>query len=97
MKALEDTLKASESRVSTVSVKLSPHLAQSSKTGTKAEDLRGLALEADKYFASAGARISSASGTSYTDEDGSPTVNATGNRQLCFYHRRFGKNAKKCQ
>ena len=78
-------------------VEVRTQLAQSSKTGTKAEDLRGLALEADKYFASAGARISSASGTSYTDEDGSPTVNATGNRQLCFYHKRFGKNAKKCQ
>ena len=45
-------------------------LAQSSKTGTKAEDLRGLALEADKYFASARARIASVSGTAYTNEGG---------------------------
>ena len=72
-------------------------LAQSTKTGTKAEDLRGLAAEADKYFASAGARISSVSGTSHTDEGGSPIVNAATNRQLCFYHKRFGKDAKKCQ
>ena len=50
-------------------------LAQSSKTGTKAEDLRGLALEADKYFASVGARIASVSGTAYTNEGGSPFVN----------------------
>ena len=50
-------------------------LAQSSKTDTKAEDLRGLALEADKYFASVGARIASVSGTAYTNEGGSPFVN----------------------
>ena len=35
------------------------HLAQTSKTGTKAGDLRELALEADKFFASTGSRISS--------------------------------------
>ena len=78
-------------------VEVQTQLAQSTKTGTKAEDLRGLATEADKYFASAGARISSVSGKSYTDESGSQSVNATSDRQLCFYHRRFGKNAKKCQ
>ena len=35
------------------------HLAQTSKVGTKATDLRELALEADKFFASTGSRISS--------------------------------------
>ena len=54
-------------------------LAQSSKTGTKAEDLRGLALEADKYFASAGARIASVSGTAYTNEGRNPFGNEGGN------------------
>ena len=72
-------------------------LAQTTKTGTTATILRELAAEADKYFASTGARITSVSGTSYTDKGGSPIVNATSTRQLCFYHRKFGKNAKKCQ
>ena len=32
-------------------------------------------MEADKYFASAGARISSVSRTAYTNEGGNPFVN----------------------
>ena len=72
-------------------------LAQSTKTSTKVEDLRGLASEANKYFASAGARISLVSEASYIDKGLSPNVNAAVNRQLCFFHRRFGKNAKKCE
>ena len=78
-------------------VEVRTQLAQSTKTGNTAEALRGLASEADKYFASAGARISSVSEASYTDEGLSPNVNAAVNRQLCFFHRRFGKNAKKCE
>ena len=60
------------------------HLAQSTKTGTKAEDLRGLASEADRYFASAGARISSVSEVS--NDDLGLSVNAATSRQLCYFH-----------
>ena len=34
-------------------------MAQTSKTGTKAQDLRELAEEADRYFSSTGARVNS--------------------------------------
>ena len=76
-------------------VEVRTQLAQSTKTGNKAEDLRGLAAEADKYFASVGARISAVSEASNIDEDAN--INAVSNRQLCFYHKRYGKNAKKCE
>ena len=36
-------------------------LAQTTKTGTMAKDLRELAVEADKYFATAGSKISAIS------------------------------------
>ena len=78
-----------------LSVEVRTQFAQSTKTGSKAEDLRGLASEADKYFVSVGATISSVSEASSIDEN--PNVNAVSGRQLCFYHRKFGKNAKKCE
>ena len=79
-------------------VEVRTQLAQSAKTGNKAEDLRGLASEADKYFASVGARISSVSeGSSWSEAPEDPNVNAVSNRQLCCYHRVFGKNAKRCE
>ena len=72
-------------------------LAQSTKTGNTAEDLRGLASEADKYFASIGARISSVSEGSWTEASEDPNVNAVSNRQLCYFHRKWGKNATRCR
>ena len=77
-------------------VEVRTQLAQSTKTGVTAEDLRALASEADKYFASAGARISSVSEGSWAEASGSPNVNAVSNRQLCRHHRRFGKDAWTC-
>ena len=71
------------------------HLAQTSKIGTKAADLRELALEADRYFASTGSRISSVVKASVIDED--QDVNAVLGRRLCFYHAKFGEKATKCQ
>ena len=47
------------------------HLAQTSKVGTKAADLRELALEADKFFASTGSRI-----TSITETEVNATMRA---------------------
>jgi hypothetical protein len=44
-------------------------LAQSTKTGTGADDLRALALEADKYFSSMGSRISAVSRMSAISDD----------------------------
>ena len=77
------------------------HLAQSTKTGTKAKDLRELAAEADKHFTSVGARISSVSETLSEGPNSSAfpqwNVDAVSGRQLCYFHRRFGKNAKKCE
>ena len=84
-------------------VEVRTQLAQSTNTGNRAEDLRRLASEADRYFASAGARISSVSETSFVAEgpnsNASPqwNVDAVSGRQLCYFHRRFGKNAKKCE
>ena len=68
-------------------------LAQSTKTGTKADDLRGLASEADKYFSSMGSRISAISDVSFDDSN----INAVSNRQICFYHSKFGEKATKCR
>ena len=71
-------------------------LAQTTKIGTKAADLRELALEADKYFASTGSRISAISEASTIDED--LNVNAVAGRSsVCFYHSKFGDKATKCR
>ena len=67
VKALE-TPKASEAKVSTVSLKLPPFWPNKTT-------LWFAHMEADKYFASAGARISSVSRTAYTNEGGNPFVN----------------------
>ena len=75
-------------------VEIQTHLAQTTKTGTKAADLRELALEADKYFASTGSRISSVSDMSVAED---PNVNAVSNRRFCFYHAKFGEKATKCR
>ena len=71
-------------------------LAQSLKTGTGPDDLRALALEADKYFSSMGSRISAVS--SWMADDFEDTdINAISGRKLCFFHARFGNKAKKCE
>ena len=75
-----------------LSVEVRTQFAQSTKTGSKAEDLHGLASENDKYFVSVGATISSVSEASSIDEN--PNVNAVSGRQLCFYHRKFGKTRR---
>ena len=64
-------------------VEVRTQLAQSTKTGNTAVDLRGLASEADKYFASVGARISSVSeGSSWSRASESPNVDAISNLSL---------------
>ena len=74
------------------------HLAQTSKVGTKAADLRELALEADKYFATAGSRISSVQGSTDCSLEAEIDAVATrGGRTLCFYHKKFGDRATKCR
>ena len=67
VKALE-TPKASEAKVSTVSLKLPPFWPNKTT-------LWFAHMEADKYFASAEARLSSVSRTAYTNEGGNPFVN----------------------
>ena len=76
-------------------------LVQSTNTGTSKEALRALALEADKFFSSMGARISAVAaqfgvvpGSSAAQVD---AVSVSGGLQLCFYHAQFGAQAKKCQ
>ena len=71
-------------------------LAQSTRTGTSATELRALALEADKYFSSIGSRIST---ISRMDESANEDfeVNAVSNRQFCYYHSKFGDKATKCR
>ena len=51
------------------------HLAQTSKVGTKATDLRELALEADKFFASTGSRITSIMEASPVNASSTGTTN----------------------
>ena len=69
-------------------------LAQTTKIGTKAADLRELALEADKYFMSTGSKISAISEALTVDDD--LNVNAvTGRSSVCFYHAKFGNKATK--
>ena len=72
------------------------HLVQTSKTGVKAEDLRELALEADRYFSSMGSRIAAVSQTSVVAEE-DYDVNAVSGRKVCFYHAKWGEKATKCR
>ena len=78
-------------------VEVRTQLAQSTKTRNTAEDLRGLASEADKYFATVGARISSVSEGSWAEASENPNVDAVSNRQLCYYHKKWGKKAVTCR
>ena len=78
-------------------------LAQSTRTGTGPEDLRALALEADKYFSSMGSRISTVAAQPMTVPQvpglsaDAEFVNAVSGRKLCFFHARFGNKARKCE
>ena len=69
-------------------VEIQTHLAQSTKTGITAAILRELAEEADRFFSSVGARISSVS-------EASAEVSAVSNR-LCRNHTKFGAKAYNC-
>mgnify|MGYP006061944625 CR=1 FL=1 len=74
-------------------------LAQSTKTGTGPDDLRGLALEADRYFASMGSRISTVSRSSsrMASDPEDADISAISGRKLCFFHAKFGTKARKCE
>ena len=68
-------------------------------------DLRALALEADMFFSTAGARINAVrapAATAGRTQQPPPRSRAPPPRQLshmdfCYFHRNFGKRARRCQ